>query len=299
MLSCVATPKEPTVWCPIQYDVPQTKYQRGSLRSWDQNLAFGFDLDEPPEIRPPQRFLVFADSQALKMDIFAADDPATSATVVAWSGKQAARADQDFPRRLYLYRTFLQSKRIAAAAHGRRGETVLVVIGYFHKPDLEAILSGDSIIELIQPSSFGRPSEEDAERATSRAHRIAVLSFNLLGRQAETGNVDWTWMERTLVALDASSASPEGRVFRVRLDQLTGKLKPREAVSRYRILEKEVPAQARFSWTGVKDESRLDSYFDSRLRSLSEPLRLMSRHCASAGEQCANRNVSPHRRWRS
>lgn len=231
----------------------------------DQKLAFGADLDEPPEIRPWQGFqgfLVFPDPKALKTDIFAADDPTVAAPIVAWSHKPAARADQDFPRRLYLYRTFLQSRRIAATAHAHKGRTILVVVGYFHKPDLEAILEQDGAIELVQPSSFGRPAIEAAEEQTSRAHRVAVLSFNLLGRQAETSNVDWVWIERTLRALDASGSSPEGRLLRARLDQLTGKLAPRDAVSRYRILENEIPAHASFTWTGVKDESRLDSYFD-------------------------------------
>jgi hypothetical protein len=225
----------------------------------DQMLAFGRNLDEPPEMRPRQglgAFLTFPDAKTRELD------PALSAPVVAWSQKQAARADNDFPRRLYLYRTFLQARRVAAAANNYRGGTVLVVVGYFHKPDIEAILSADPAIELRQASSFGRPADADAEHATTQRHRAAVLSFNLLGRQAETQNIDWPWMERTLTALESHGPTAEAQLFRARLEELTGRLAPRAAVTRYRSLLVATPAEAAFSWTGVKDAGRVDSFFD-------------------------------------
>jgi hypothetical protein len=231
----------------------------------DQMLAFGRNLDEPPEMHPRQglgAFVTFPDAKTRALDLFFAEDPAISAPVVAWSQKQAARADRDFPRRLYLYRTFLQARRVASAANHYRGRTLLVVVGYFHKPDIEAILSADPSIELRQAASFGRPADVDAEQATTQRHRAAVLSFNLLGRQAETRNVDWQWLERTLTALESSGRSAESQLFRARLEELTGPLTPRAAATRYRSLLAATPADAAFSWTGVKDASRLDSFFD-------------------------------------
>lgn len=231
----------------------------------DQMLAFGRNLDEPPEMRPRQglgAFLTFPEAKTRELDLFFAEDPAVSAPVVAWSQKQAARADRDFPRRLYLYRTFLQARRVAAAANNYRGRTVLVVVGYFHEPDIEAILSADPSIELRQASSFGRPTDADAEQATTQRHRAAVLSFNLLGRQADTKNIDWQWMERTLTALESNGPTAELQLFRIRLEELTGRLAPRAAVTRYRSLLAATPADAAFAWTGVKDASRLDSFFD-------------------------------------
>lgn len=231
----------------------------------DQMLAFGLNLDQPPEMRPRQglgAFLTFPDAKTRELDLFFAEDPAVSAPVVAWSQQQAARADRDFPRRLYLYRTFLQARRVAAAASHYRGRTLLVVVGYFHEPDLEAILAADPTIELRQASSFGRPADADAEQATTQRHRAAVLNFNLLGRQADTKNIDWPWMERTLTALDKNGTIAESPLFRARLEELTGQLAPRAAVTRYRSLLVTTPADAAFAWTGVKDASRLDSFFD-------------------------------------
>lgn len=231
----------------------------------DQMLAFGRNLDEPPEMRPRQglgAFLTFPDAKTRELDLFFAEDPAVSAPVVAWSQTPAAPADRDFPRRLYLYRTFLQTRRVAAAANNYRGRTVLVVVGYFHKPDIEAILSADPTIELRPASSYGRPAEADAEQATTQTHRAAVLSFNLLGRQADTKNIDWQWMERTLAALESTGPTAESPLFRARLEELTGRLAPRAAVTRYRSLLAATAADAAFGWTGVKDASRLDSFFD-------------------------------------
>jgi hypothetical protein len=230
----------------------------------DQKLGFGRDLDVPPEIRPkgPQGFVFFPDPKSLKADIFAADDPATMQPITNWASKQPERADKDFPRRLYLYRTFLQAELIRAAARKHSEGTLLVVIGAFHKPDIEAILSHDEAIDLEQPSAIGRPSIDEAERATTSPQRVAVLSFNLLGLQAQTGNVDWDWMQRTVHALATPACTPECQLFRVRLDQLTGKISADSAMRRYRELIAATPPDVTFSWTGVKDTARLDSYFD-------------------------------------
>src|SRR5262249_26850125 len=166
----------------------------------DQKLVFGADLDEPPEVRPREgfgSFLVFRDPRTLKADLFFADQPEATDRVRTWARTPAANADKDVPLRLYLYRTFMQAQRIRAAATAHSGQLLLVVIGFFHKPDLEAILSRDPQLEVIHPSGLGQPTAEAVDHATTRAQRVAILSFNLLGRQSNTGNVDWEWMERT------------------------------------------------------------------------------------------------------
>jgi hypothetical protein len=245
----------PTDTCPVDW-MPSIE---------DQKLVFGSNLDDPPEIRPKrgfQAFLVFPDPKVLNTDIFFADDPAATERVRKWSANAAASMDQDFPRRLYLYRTFMQAQRIRAAAAAHRGQTVLVVVGYFHKPDLEAILSHDSNIQLVQPSSLGHPAAEAVNRATTRANRVAVLSFNLLGRQAETGNVNWQWIERVLLDLEAESPNAEARLFRARFNELKHLSKPRETIDTYRAIVNDAPRTETFTWTGVKDPARLDSFFD-------------------------------------
>src|SRR3546814_16152307 len=60
----------------------------------------------------------------------------------------------DFARRLFLYRTFLQARRIALAARKYPGERLLVVVGMMHKDDLERILADHRGIKIIQPSDI-------------------------------------------------------------------------------------------------------------------------------------------------
>ena len=253
VLPYVAT--HPTDLCPVDW-MPTVG---------DQQLVFGSDLDQPPEIRPKsgfQTFMSFPDTNTLRSDIFAADDSAMTNPIRRHANTPASHADQDFPRRLYLYRTFMQSRHIRAVAKAHRGQTVLVVIGYFHKPDLENILSQDSTIELVNPSAIGHPTQQGADRAMTVSQHVAVLSFNLLGRQADTRNVDWAWVEQNLAAVERTVPSAEARLFRTRLDQLTGKLSASGAITRYQSLVNETSVQLQFDWTGVKDDARLDSYFD-------------------------------------
>lgn len=231
----------------------------------DQLLGFGVNLDDPLEVRREQGFqgfLTFSDPKTLTRDFFASDVPATTEPSRRWAAEAPPRADRDLPRRLYLYRTFMQAQRIRAAATTHRGGTVLVVIGEFHKPDIEAILSRDASINLVSPSTLPRPTSEAVEAATTQAQRAAILSFNLLGRQADTGNVNWPWINRVLQAFEAQNPSFEARLFRARFDQYTGSLQPRAAALLYRQIVADCPADVQFTWTGVKDASRIDSYFD-------------------------------------
>ncbi|WP_295918156.1 hypothetical protein [uncultured Xanthomonas sp.] len=231
----------------------------------DARLGFGMDLDTPLELRREQGFqgfLSFSDKAALQRDFFAADAAENVAAVRKWAQTPAPRADQDLPRRLYLYRTFLQAQRIRAAALAHPGKTVLVVVGYFHKPDLEAILAHDPAIALVQPSTLGRPTADAVERATTATQRAAILAFNLLGTQAETGNVDWAWMSRVLDAYAADAPAAETALLRTRLALLSGQLAPAEARRRYTRLAEETPAELAFGWTGVQDRTRVDSFFD-------------------------------------
>ena len=100
------------------------------------------------------------------------------------------------------------------------------------------------------------------ERAITRANRVAVLSFNLLGRQAETKNVDWPWVERTLLDLEKAGPSAEAKLFRARFDELNSKSTPTVTIEAYRAVASQTPADAVFTWTGVKYAARIDSYFD-------------------------------------
>ncbi|MXV07027.1 MULTISPECIES: hypothetical protein [unclassified Xanthomonas] len=231
----------------------------------DARLGFGMDLDTPLELRREQGFqgfLAFPDKAALQRDFFAADAAENLAAVQKWAQTPAPRADQDLPRRLYLYRTFLQAQRIRAAALAHPGKTVLVVVGYFHKPDLEAILAHDPAIALVKPSTLGRPTADAVERATTATQRAAILAFNLLGAQADTGNVDWAWMTHVLDTYATEAPAAETALLRTRLALLRGQIAPAEARRRYARLAEETPAALAFGWTGVQDRTRVDSFFD-------------------------------------
>lgn len=245
----------PTPLCPIDWMPPIE----------DQKLGFGLDVETPPEIRKAQGFqgfLTFPDQKALAWDFFAAEDPKTVEAQQQWAREPAPRADRDLPRRLYLYRTFMQAQNIRAAARAHRGETLLVVVGYFHKPDIEAILTHDADIELVSPASLGRPTPEQVRAATTDAQRAAILAFNLLGMQAATGNVDWGWVERVLGDFSAGKNSREAELLRIRLTVLTGKLSPAEAARRYAAIADDAAAAVPFTWNGVQDRGRIDSFFD-------------------------------------
>ena len=241
--------------CPFDWEPPHE----------DQLLGWGVSLSQPPEIRARegfQGFLSFPEPRKLARTLFFAEDRAALADVEAWIATPARQAARDLPRRMFLYRTFLQARRIAAAARQWRGGTLLVVVGEFHKHDLEAILADDPGIALVAPLTFGTPSADEAGRATTRAHRIAVASFNLLGVQAATGNVDRDWVGRELDALERERRDPETALLRTRHDLLGGRIDYAAAAARYRAIAADGDAVRRFTWDGVRDRNRLDSYFD-------------------------------------
>lgn len=230
----------------------------------DQELGFGVDVETPPEVRAPadfQGFLFFPDKAALLRDIFEADDSATLKPYIDFATTPAPNPSQDFARRLFLYRTFLQAKRIRAAAVEHRGGTVLVVVGEFHKRDLEAHLAAIDSVAIASPSSVGRPSVNEVAAATTLDQEAAILSFNLLGRQAETHNVNWDWIGRVLANFERRNTS-EARLFRLRFEQLTGRYNAKRLMQRYLALARTTPDAVQFTWTGAQDTTRVDSYFD-------------------------------------
>jgi hypothetical protein len=245
----------PTELCPMDW-MPSVS---------DQKLVFGTDLDVPPEIRPKagyQAFMAFTDPNVVHTGFLEGDDPKVLQPVIDHMLGAGGRADRDFPRRLYLYRTYMMAEHIRAAAHAHPGGTILVVVGYFHKPDLEAHLKWDPAIALVSATSIGKPSVAAAEQATTVEQRAAILSFNLLGRQAATGVHDLDWVARVLDDFARERPGPEADLLRVRLDELAGRLSAKAAAQRYDEISRRAGEQLKFTWTGQKDASRLDSYFD-------------------------------------
>lgn len=269
--------------CPIDWEPPVE----------DARLGFGLDLGAPPELRPAsgfQQFLSFPSPIHLTRDLFHADDAKNVERIAQWAATPAKRATDDLPRRLYLYRTYLQAQRVAAAAKAHPGGTLVVVVGEFHKRDIEAILADAADIRIVQPSSLGKPMEEQAQRQERREYRVAVASFNLLGVQSATGNIDRAFVRETVQSLRAEQNSPDVRLLETRLDLLEERITPAVAVDRYRSIATDA-GDARFPWTGVTDAARLDSYFDPfgnlnvRQRALLETAREL--HRAGRGDEAA------------
>ena len=231
----------------------------------DQQLGFGLELDAPPVTRPAQGFqgfLTFPDKSALTRGLFWAEDRAALKEWDAFADTASKNPGPELSRRLFLYRTALQAKRIGQAARAWRGKTMLVVVGAYHARDIKIFLAADPRIELVDASNIGTPSEAEAAALDRPRYLLAALSYNLLGRQSATGQVDWHWMSGMLDALEAKTKTPETRLLRLRLQRLTGKIGAKAAIDAYRSLAAETPEDALFTWTGVKDRSRIDSFFD-------------------------------------
>lgn len=230
----------------------------------DELLGWGIDLDTPPELRPDTGFQAFTTFTRSDLDgkLYDFDNPANLASVVKWETHTPAKLSRDMSRRLFLYRTFMQAKRIEAVARSHRGQTVLVVVGYFHKHDIEAILRDDKGVRLIEASRFGLPTPQEIRQHDRPEYEYAVATFNLLGKQFSTGAVNTKWVGAIVADLSAKHPdSPEVRLLATRLALLTHAINPGQAVARYRAIladGKDVP----FTWTGVQDASRVDSYFD-------------------------------------
>jgi hypothetical protein len=230
-------------------------------REDDMELAFGVDITRPPAIRPVRGFQTFdtLPAEQLRARLFFAEAEFDRRTTRDWVAQPGAKARGDFPRRLYLYRTFMQAMRIARAARQHRGGVLLVVVGSMHKDDLERVLVDEPGIAILQPSTFGEPTEAEVRRGVRASDRFAIATFNLLGLQSGVA-VDWAWLRRIVGELGATSH--ETQLFAIRLDYLTQKLAPTDALARLEALERATgPAEA-FHWTGVKDRARIDSPFD-------------------------------------
>lgn len=231
----------------------------------DQLLAFGVDIEEPPFLRGPRtysNFMTFGDTADLRLDLFYAESEAEREDVRAWYLAMAERPRSDFARRLFLYRTFMQAMRIARAAREHAGGRLLVIVGSFHKDDLERILADQPGVRVVAPPRFGRPDDDEIAAHTRLDDLAAIATFNLLGAQSHTGNIDRAWLERVVDRLERERPGPESDLLRTRLDVLVNGLAPATAADRYRQIRQSAEPGRRFTWDGVEDRRRVDSFAD-------------------------------------
>jgi len=232
----------------------------------DSMLAYNLpDLEKPPFVRAASGFLgfmSFPDKVDLNIDLFYGETESNRNQQQVFANTPSPQARSDFARRLYLYRTFMQAMRILRSVNDNRGRTVLVVIGSLHKNDIEQVLKAENSVEIIQPSSFGRPDAESIMKAVKREDLLAVAAFNLLGVQSRTGNINWEWLKRTIEGLGIGPSTAETLLLKTRLQVLTKQISSQQALDGYTKVYEMAEASEQFTWTGVKDRSRVDSYFD-------------------------------------
>jgi hypothetical protein len=232
----------------------------------DTLLAFGLaDLEEPPFVRNPtgfRGFLSFDQTSDLATGLFYADSEADRKQRREFADTPAHQAQFDFARRLFLYRTFMQAMRIQRVARAQPGKTVLVLIGDQHKDEIERILSTEPSFEIVQPSAFGLPDPAAVEMQMKLADTFAIASFNLLGVQSKTQKINWAWLGALMKKLEDRPQTAEILLLRTRLRVLTRQLGPTDALRAYEVAYELAAPAEQFTWTGVRDRSRLDSFCD-------------------------------------
>lgn len=254
----------------------------------DSALAFGIaDLEAPPFIRRSdgfQGFLTFPDTRSRDLGLFFADSEDARERHKAFYAAYPDAPSRDMARRLFLYRTFMQARRIAAAARNYPGQRILVVVGTMHKDDIERILTDDRLIRIVQPSSIAdEPTPMEISELTRWQDLAAIASFNLLGTQWHDPAIDRAWMTEVVNDLKQHNPGAETALFAAKLAELT-KDDPATALSDYLHIAASA-GDARFTWTGVKDRSRIDSFFDPfgnlpiASRALLEAARIHASQC--------------------
>ena len=275
--------------------VPYAKKNKIPLRPFDwlvngeeQQLAWNInDIDQPPLIRGEntyKNFIFFDEAFMQEDEFFLSETDEVKLKMENWL-TTANAGESDFPRRLFLYRTFMQAMRIKQIAKEYRGGTFLVVVGLMHKNDIDNILSEVPNIDLVQPSQFGYPTSQEIDENTEVSDLFAVLTFNLLGVQSNHF-VDWDWMEHVSKSLERKTEGVELDLLKIRLGVLTNRIGSKEAVAQYEELINTIDTDQVFTFNGVKDDSRIDSYFDP-FGNLSIENRIyveIARECSKIGD---------------
>lgn len=227
----------------------------------DQQLALGInDIDQPAFVRGENSFKKFVSFPNLKEDFFYSERKEVIKQMNEWIQTKSS-GEKDFSRRLFQYRTYMQAMSIKAIAKENAGKTLLIIVNHLHKNDIENILFNNPSVEIIQPSKFGYPSVEEIKEHIEVKDAFAICSFNILGLQSDYG-VDVKWVEENLNILREHDYTSEVKLIETKLELLKETITESEAIKRYIELEKELNYYQRFTYTGVKDKSRIDSYFD-------------------------------------
>ena len=230
----------------------------------DSELGFGIkDLNVPRFVRQKEGFLgftTFTEDNDFEDDLYFTEKEEYIKRITSWYSSQPEKTALDLPRRMFLYRTFLQSKRIQKVLENYSSrDTVLVVIGAFHKNDIENNLIGQGY-QIIQPSTFGNINQQEINEQFRKQDGYSILSFNLLGMQSKIRKVNEKLVDYAFAKL-GNDESIELEFFKIRRALVFEKISSKQALNQYQVLLGKIDNE-NWSWTGVKDVSRIDSYFD-------------------------------------
>ena len=239
-----------------------------SARAEDDLLAFGVYFEIPAPVRRYNpggalrtSFFTVDDSASLNRDLFFAERSETWTEYESWYATPDSMAARDIYRRHFLYRTYLQARRIAKAVERHPGGRIMVLVGAFHKRDIDQILAADSNINVVQPSTIGAPTPDEVALARLPEFDFAIASFNILGVQSRVGKTDGVWLGTVLERIRKLPITPEADLISTRALVLAGKIDAATALTIYESVAKKARDE-RFTWDPVKFRDRIDSYSD-------------------------------------
>lgn len=230
----------------------------------DAELGFGIkELSVPRFMRQKDGFLgftTFNEKNDFEDELYFADRKEYITKISSWYSNPMQKTSFDLPRRMFLYRTFLQSRRIQKVLENySESDTVLIIIGSFHKNDIENNLKEQGYT-IVQPSTFGNINDNEIKNQFKRQDAYAILSFNLLGMQSHNQKINNILVDYAFKHLEKEN-SIELEFLNVRNNVLRNKLSPKKTLALYHALLNKMGNED-WTWTGVKDKSRIDSYFD-------------------------------------
>jgi len=230
----------------------------------DSELGFGIkDLSVPRFVRQKEGFLgftTFTEKSDFEDDLYFAEKEDYVKRIASWYSSQPEKTAFDLPRRMFLYRTFLQSRRIQKVLENYSStDTILVVIGAFHKNDIENNLMEQGY-QIIQPSAFGNTNQQEIDEEFRKQDGYSILSFNLLGMQSQIEKTNEKLVDYALAKF-GNDESIELEFFKIRRAVVFEKIPSKKALNLYQVLLGKI-GNENWSWNGVKDETRIDSYFD-------------------------------------
>ena len=191
----------------------------------DPELGFGVkNLEVPRFTRQKEGFLgftSFSKKSDFENDLYFADKKEYKERIASWYSVYPEKTANDLSRRLFLYRTYFQFRRIQKVLENYSvSDTILVVVGAFHKSDIEKNLSENGY-DIVQPSSFGNISEAEVKGHFMRKDAYAILSFNLLGIQSYLGKINETLVEYEFQQLEGEH-SVEKQFLEIRRSAIFG-----------------------------------------------------------------------------